>query len=186
MTDDTREVTAEDVTAAREEVIEALARSAEVYGAKRSYGRLFGILYFADEPLSMDDLVEESGYAKSTVSTAMSTLERFQLVRRRTRAGEGKRAFFEAEEDFWYIFQQFLDQRVRREIEMMTRSLRAAEMVLEQGDDERSERDLDRVRTLKRTYDRAETVVDAFATEPLDRLATVIEAQDGESDSGQR
>jgi DNA-binding transcriptional regulator GbsR (MarR family) len=113
----------DEVERAREEVIEAIARSAEVWGAKRSYGRLFGILFFADEPLSLDAIVERSGYAKSTVSTAMSTLERYHLVQRRSLPGEGKKAFFEAETDFWYVFQQFLQNEVTREIRIMSRAL---------------------------------------------------------------
>ena len=172
-------VSDEDIEAAREEVIEALARSAEMYGAKRSYGRLFGILYFAEEPLSLDDLVEESGYAKSTVSTAMNTLERFYLVQRRSMPGEGKRAFFEAEEDFWYIFQQFLDQQVRREIQIMTRALEAAEMVLEEADGEDAQRDLEQIRELQRMYDRSETLVDIVTSERLERLASLIERLGG-------
>lgn len=175
-------VTEADVEAAREEVIEAMARSAEVYGAKRSYGRLFGILYFADEPLSLDDLVEESGYAKSTVSTAMNTLERFHLVQRRSIAGEGKRAFFEAEADFWYIFQQFLDQQVRREIEMMSRSLDTAELALEGADDSQAEADVEKIRELQAMYDRSERMVDLVTSERLDRLASLLERLRG-SDS---
>jgi DNA-binding transcriptional regulator GbsR (MarR family) len=168
-------VTEADIEAAREEVIEAMARSAEVYGAKRSYGRLFGTLYFAEEPLSLDDLVEESGYAKSTVSTAMSTLERFHLVQRRSLPGEGKRAFFEAEDDIWYIFQQFLDQQVRREIEMMSRALEASETVLAEADDEKAQADAEKVRNLRQMYDRSERLVDTLTSERLDRLAGLVE-----------
>jgi len=176
MSDDTgEEVTAEDVAAAREEVVETLARCAEVCGAKRSYGRLFGVLYLAAEPMSLDALVEESGYAKSTVSTAMQTLERHHLVRRRTVSGEGKRAFFEAEAEFWHVFQRFLDQRVRSEVESMSRSLAAASMVLEAADSERASQDLERVRSLERTCDRAGTVVDAFATHSLDGLVRAVD-----------
>jgi DNA-binding transcriptional regulator GbsR (MarR family) len=168
-------VTEADVEAAREEVIDAMARSAEVYGSKRSYGRLFGILYFADGPVSLDELVEESGYAKSTVSTAMNTLERFHLVQRRSVPGEGKRAFFEAEEDFWYVFQQFLDQQVRREIEMMSRALEAAEIVLDEADDEQAGTDLERVQALQRMYDRSETLIDVVTSERLEQLSTLLE-----------
>ncbi|WP_423746585.1 hypothetical protein V5735_20210 [Haladaptatus sp. SPP-AMP-3] len=64
---------------AREEVVEAMAQSADIYGLKRSYGRLYGILFFADEPLSLDELVDESEYAKSTVSTAMQKMNRLHL-----------------------------------------------------------------------------------------------------------
>jgi len=181
MSDDTgEEVTAEDVAAAREEVVETLARCAEACGAKRSYGRLFGVLYLAAEPMSLDALVEESGYAKSTVSTAMRTLERLHLVRRRTVSGEGKRAFFEAEADFWHALQRFLDQRVRSELESMSRSLAAASMVLEAADSERASRDLERVRALERTCDRAVTVVDAFATHSPDRLVRTIDDLDAD------
>ena len=160
---------------AREEVIDAMARSAEMYGAKRSYGRLFGILYFANEPLSLDTLVEESGYAKSTVSTAMSTLERFQLVQRRSLPGEGKRAFFEVEEDFWYIFQQFLDQKVRREIDMMSRALETAETTLSEADGEQATTDLERVQELQRMYSRSETLINIMTSERLEQLVSLIE-----------
>jgi DNA-binding transcriptional regulator GbsR (MarR family) len=159
----------------RERVIEGMARSAEVYGTKRSYGRLFGILYFAEGAMSLDELVAESGYAKSTVSTAMNTLERFHLVRRRSRPGEGKRVFFEAESDFWYVFQQFLDQQVRREIEIMSRALADAEESLENLDDEASQRDLERIRALKDVYDRSETWIDVLTSQPLDRVVSVVE-----------
>ncbi len=164
-----------DIEAAREEVIEAMARSFEVSGAKRSYGRLYGILYFADGPLSLDRLVEESGYAKSTVSTAMSTLERFHLVQRRSVAGEGKKAFFEAEEDFWYVVQQFLEQQVRREVQVMTRALDAAELVLEDLDTDVAERDLEKVRKLQTVYAQSERLIDVLTSERLDQLAGIVE-----------
>ena len=167
--------TSEDVAAAREEVIDAMARSFEVYGAKRSYGRLYGILYFAEEPLSLDRLVAESGYAKSTVSTAMSTLERFHLVQRRSMAGEGKRAYFEAEHDFWYVFQQFLEQQVRREIRIMTRALDAAEMVLEAADDDRTARDLEKIQELQDVYAEGDRLIDVLTSERLDRLVSDVE-----------
>jgi DNA-binding transcriptional regulator GbsR (MarR family) len=165
----------DEVTAAREEVIEAMARTAEVWGAKRSYGRLFGVLYFADKPQSLDDLTEESGYAKSTVSTAMSTLERFHLVRRRSLPGEGKKAFFEAETDLWYVLQQFFQNEVSREIRIMSRALDDAAETLEAADDERAARDLEKVRELQGIYDRSEQFLSFVTSQPVDRLAGLLE-----------
>ncbi|MFB6176837.1 MAG: GbsR/MarR family transcriptional regulator, partial [Halobaculum sp.] len=101
------------VAEAREKIVEAMERSAEIYGLNRSYGRLYGLLFFADEPVSLDELVAESGYAKSTVSTAMKDMERLHLVYRRSIPGEGKKAFFEAERDFWTVFQEFLRREVQ-------------------------------------------------------------------------
>lgn len=164
-----------DPEAAREQVIDAMARSADVYGLSRSDGRLFGVLYFADEPLSLDDLVAETGYAKSTVSTAMSRLERFHLVQRRSLPGEGKRAFFEVERDLWDVFQQLLDAEVRREVALMTRALDEAETALSAAEGERADRDLERVRRLNRFYRRTERFVDVFARVPMDRLRYVLD-----------
>ena len=52
----------EDADIARERVIESLEQSAEVYGLSRSSGRIYGVLYFADGPLSIPELVERTGY----------------------------------------------------------------------------------------------------------------------------
>jgi DNA-binding transcriptional regulator GbsR (MarR family) len=162
------------VESARTEVIEALARSAEVYGAKRSYGKLYGVLFFADEPLSLDELVDRSEYAKSTVSTAMNTLERFHMVTRRSLPGEGKKAFYEAETDFWYIVQQFLDQEFRREIRIMSRALDSASTALEGADSEQAQRDLEKIQKLQRIYDRSERLVDVVTSQPVDRLSAML------------
>jgi DNA-binding transcriptional regulator GbsR (MarR family) len=167
-------MTAEDTDdeAAREEVIEAMARSAEVYGIKRSYGRLYGVLYFADGPLSLDDLVERSGYAKSTVSTAMNSLERFHLARRRSVPGEGKKVYFEAERDIWYVFREFLDQQVRREIRLMNRALEDAEEQLAAAD---AGEDLERVRELQEVYRRSEQLIDMLTSDRVDQLSALAE-----------
>lgn len=169
-----------DPAAAREQVVEAMARSAEVYGLSRSYGRLYGVLYFADEPLSLDDLAEESGYAKSTVSTAMKTLERFHLVHRRSIPGEGKRAFFEAERDFWHVGRELLKQEMMREVTIMTRALDEAEAMLEDAEGERAQQDLERVRQLQRIYGTVEQLVDLVANTPIDRLIELLQPLGGE------
>lgn len=167
---------------ARERVVEAMERSAEVYGLNRSYGRLYGALYFADGALSLDELVEESGYAKSTVSNAMGTLERLHVVHRRTKPGEGKRVFFEAERDFWRIFQELLRQQARRELQIMGRALTEAEDLLEAAPDtDRTRRDLRRVRRLKRMSDRGERTLDFLTRLPLERLQSLVGQLTGES-----
>ena len=168
-------MSSEDAEAARGRVVEGFERSAEIYGLNRSYGRLYGVLFFAHEPLSLDELAEESGFAKSTVSTAMKELERFHMVHRRSLEGEGKRAFFEAERDFWHILKQLLDREVRREIDTMSRALDDAEAALEAADGERAARDLDRIRELQQVYARSEAFVNLVSRAPSDRLRSAFE-----------
>jgi DNA-binding transcriptional regulator GbsR (MarR family) len=163
-----------DADAAREEVIEALARSMEVYGFNRSYGRLYGILFFAEEPMSLDTLTEESGYAKSTVSTAMGTLERLHFVHRRSIPGEGKKAYYEAETDWWYVVQEALNREVMREIRIMGRALDSAAETLSDTDSDKAQRDLEKVRDLQRLYDRSEQLVNLLTSQSIDRIVSVL------------
>jgi DNA-binding transcriptional regulator GbsR (MarR family) len=163
-----------DTDAAREEVIEAMARSMEVYGANRSYGRLYGILFFAEEPVSLDELAEESEYAKSTVSTAMSTLERLHLIHRRSVPGEGKKVYFEAETDLWYVLQEFLNREVMREIRVMSRALDSAAETFENAESAKAQHDLEKIRKLQRLYDRGEQVVDLFTNQSMNRLVSML------------
>jgi len=63
-------------------MVDACVKVANSYGCCDAVGVLRGTLFLADRPISMDELVEETGYSKSTVSSNISTLERQGLVRR--------------------------------------------------------------------------------------------------------
>ncbi|NEU58150.1 transcriptional regulator [Halorussus sp. MSC15.2] len=151
-----------------------MARAAEVYGIKPSYGRLYGLLYFADEPLSLDRLADESDYAKSTVSTAMSAMERYHFAHRRSIPGEGKKAYYEAETDLWHVFQQLLNQEVRSEVRIMTRALDEAAETLRDADSERAERDLRKVRKLQGVYEKADKALTVLTSSSLDRITDLL------------
>jgi DNA-binding transcriptional regulator GbsR (MarR family) len=163
------------VREARKEVVEAMARAADVYSIKPSYGRLYGLLFFADDPLSLDDLVDESDYAKSTVSSAMAAMERYHFVHRRSIPGEGKKAYFEAETDLWHVCQQLLTQEVRSEVRIMTRALDDAAESLREADSERAARDLEKVEKLRSVYEKADTALTVLTSSSLDRIMVVLE-----------
>lgn len=151
-----------------------MARSIEMYGANQSYGRLYGILFFAEEPMSLDELSSESEYAKSTVSTAMNTLERVHMVHRQSIPGEGKKVYFETETDLWYVFQQLLNQEVMREIQIMKRALDSAAETLADTDTEKAQRDLDKIRKLQRLYARGEQLVEFLTNQSIDQLVSLM------------
>lgn len=164
-----------DVEAARETIIEAMERSADIYGLNRSYGRLYGLLFFADDPVSLDALAEASGYAKSTVSTALQNMEQLHLVYRRSIPGEGKKAFYEAERDFWTVVQAFLQREVQREISIMTGALDEAKQSLEDADSDQAHQDLEKIHQLERMYDRSQRVVNLLTSSSVDRLAGLLD-----------
>ena len=55
---------------------------ARIRGYSDSIGLLRGLTVLAKEPVSLDELVQETGYSKSTVSTNMNLLENLRLVKR--------------------------------------------------------------------------------------------------------
>ena len=147
-------MTSEDVAAVRERVIESMERSAEVYGLSRSAGRVYGVLYFAAEPVSIPELVERTGYAKSTISNVTRQLDRLGMIRRRSSEGGGRRVQFEAEQDIWAILQDVFRQHLQREMQASLRELgRAQERLQELEDTEETRRHMEKIENLQRTYD---------------------------------
>ena len=62
--------------------IERMGLAIERMGLARTFGRLFGLLMVADEPLSLDDMVERLGVSKASVSTNARACEELGLARR--------------------------------------------------------------------------------------------------------
>lgn len=146
----------DETAAARERIIESLEQSAEVYGLSRSAGRIYGVLYFADDSLSIPELVEETGYAKSTVSNVTRTLTRIGLIHRRSSEGGGRRVQFKAEREVWFIIQDVFQQYLHREMQATLRTIQRAE---DQLPDEQSPHDEDRIRDLRETYEDLQEIV---------------------------
>lgn len=181
-----------DAEAVRRDVIESMERSAEVYGLSRSAGRVYGVLYFASEPLSIPELVDETGYAKSTISNVTRRLTRIGLIRRRSSGGGGRRVQFEPETDLWFVVQDVFQQYVARE---MATSRRTLDRALERLDDadagagaetetrtgtgtgaRAGEPTHDRVAALATTYDEFETLLELATDHSIPELIEAIEA----------
>jgi DNA-binding transcriptional regulator GbsR (MarR family) len=146
-----------------------------VYGLSRSAGRIYGTLYFATEPLSIPELVEETGYAKSTISNVTRKLTRVGLVRRRSSSGGGRRVRFDPETDIWFVVQDVVQQYVRRETSVTGRTLDRALDRLEPLDGEDAEADRERVRRLQATYDELRTFLELATEHSTEELIEAIE-----------
>ncbi|WP_049937994.1 GbsR/MarR family transcriptional regulator [Haloplanus natans] len=166
-------MTGDDADAVRRDVIESMERSAEVYGLSRSAGRVYGVLYFASAPLSIPELVEETGYAKSTISNVTRKLTRIGLIRRRSSGGGGRRVQFEPETDLWLVVQDVFGQYVAREMGTTRRTLdRAQDRLDHEGTT------YDRVAALAATYDEFETLLELAMDHSVAELIAAIEAYD--------
>src|SRR5690348_3789190 len=79
-----------------------VARICRLYGVNPLCGRLFAILFVAPEPLSLDQLRQRVGAAKSTLSVALRQLLSMRVVRRLPPTGD-RRDYYEAVSDPWEI-----------------------------------------------------------------------------------
>lgn len=156
---------------ARERVIESMEQTAEVYGLSRSAGRIYGVLYFAKAPLSIPELVDRTGYAKSTVSNVTRSLTRIGLVLRRSSEGGGRRVRFEAEREVWIIIQDVFRQYVRREVRTTLRTIHRAQTEL--PDDTSSEAEL--IRQLESRYETLDEIVRLASEFSAEELREALE-----------
>lgn len=163
-----------------EDVIESMEQSAEVYGLSRSAGRVYGVLYFAEEPLSIPELVEETGYAKSTISNVTRQLDRIGLIHRRSSEGGGRRVEFEAESELWFVIQDVLQQYLHREVSGTRRTLDRALDQLEAVDDsETAAEKQERIEALRQSYTELRDLLEISRDHSVDEITEAIEQYDG-------
>ena len=93
---------------------EGLSNISRFWGFPKGVGAIFAVLYLSPIPLSLDELVHQSGLTKGAVSTNVRALARMGLVRLSSRLGDRK-DYYEAETDFYKAIRSILGERQNRE-----------------------------------------------------------------------
>jgi DNA-binding transcriptional regulator GbsR (MarR family) len=117
-----------DITEARQRMIENLSQIGEFWGYSRAMGGLYAALYLSPGPVSLDDLVPIVGVTKGAISTNVRALEQLGMVHRHVRAGDRK-DYYEADTDFWKIAKTVLERRQKPEFD---KALRGVSSTLQQ------------------------------------------------------
>jgi len=86
------------LTKARIEMIEVGGRVCQFLGIPRTTGQVYGLLYLAPRPLSLDDIAESLGISRASVSTGTRLLLAWRAIRVSWVPGE-RRDHFEIEPD---------------------------------------------------------------------------------------
>jgi DNA-binding transcriptional regulator GbsR (MarR family) len=97
------------------EMVEAGGRTAQTFGVSRLLGQIYTLLYLKNEPLSLDQLVEELQVSKASVSIACRQLHAFGAVRRVGVRGD-RRDFYEAVQDVRGLLQHGLLPAVEKKL----------------------------------------------------------------------
>lgn len=98
-------------------MIASFAQVTQLYGFPSSHGRLYAVLYLSPEPMSLADLSEVTGIAKSTTSVALRRLERLRFVRRLPRTSD-RRDYYQAVTDPMELMQDLIRYFVMPELEL--------------------------------------------------------------------
>lgn len=58
----------------REKVIDAIAQTMDLYGVNYSFGKLYGIMFFEEKPLTLEEMKGYMNMSKSNMSYAVRSL----------------------------------------------------------------------------------------------------------------
>lgn len=109
------------VEEARDILISAIAQTMVIYGVTPSVGRIYGVLYFADKPLNLDEIKDQVAMSKGSVSTGLRDLLDTEMVIKVWKKGERKDHYI-AEKDFFKNFFAFFVKKLRQERNIISRA----------------------------------------------------------------
>jgi DNA-binding transcriptional regulator GbsR (MarR family) len=140
---------------------EAIGDVIEHWGFRKALGRVWTVLYVNTEPLSASDLAERLSMSTGAISTTLTELQRWHVVRRVWKPGDRKE-FFEAETDFWKMISKVVSERER----FLARSVRERlEQAISIAQDQKSppgKHVSERLKKLVAFASVAEAVLDSF------------------------
>ena len=126
---------------ARQNFIQGMSRISNFWGFPKAMGAIFGAVYLSPTPLSLDEIVEQVGVTKGSVSTNVRTLERLGIVHKKIRLGDRK-DYYEAEADFWKIIKGVLREREQSEFDLALRTVNDSLEMVKEADSADSDADL--------------------------------------------
>lgn len=109
----------------RKRVIENIGRNMDLYGIPLSTGHLYGLLYFSDKPMNLDEMGQEMKMSKTSMSTGVRTLLDNKMVNKVWEKGSRK-DLYEVEYDWYQTFVDFFDIKWRKSVESNLTVLRKA------------------------------------------------------------
>jgi len=116
----------------KHEFTEGLSQISRFWGFPKGMGAIFAVLYLSPTPLSLDEVVEQTGLTKGAISTEVRTLVRMGLVHRSSKLADRK-DYYEAESDFYKSIRSILKERQNSEFDRALRAVRDSLQELEAG-----------------------------------------------------
>ncbi|GGF66074.1 GbsR/MarR family transcriptional regulator [Paenibacillus albidus] len=151
-------------------IIDAIAQTMDLYGSNYSFGQLYGIMFFEDKPMTLEEMKNTMNMSKSNMSYGVRSLMASRMVTKLAEKRERK-DLYAAETDFFQAFKNFFTMKLQREIDVMQEALAAvmpelAALTQAPGtpEEERSSclRDLDKLEHAVQYYEWLQRFVDGL------------------------
>ncbi len=163
---------------ARQRVIESIGKNMDLYGVTLSIGHLYGNMFFRNEPVTLDEMVETMGLSKTSISTGMRTLNDLKMIHKVW--GKGVRKdLYKVEPDWYQTFSDFFVIKWRKSIEMNLQSLQKSKREIEALLDEHSDNnelqeilkmDVEKIVNAVEYYDWLDRLIDALESGEIFKL----------------
>ena len=88
-----------------------------LYGLTPSAGRQYGTMFFQNEPLTLDEMTEELGMSKTSMSTSVRALSDLKLVERAWKRGVRK-DLYQVKDDWYQSFIDIFSIKWRRSVSL--------------------------------------------------------------------
>ena len=146
----------------KKDFAQGLSDISRFWGFPKGMGAIFGVLYLSPTPLSLDEIVHETGLTKGAISTEIRALARMGLVHRSSKLGDRK-DYYEAETDFYAAVRSILKERQNSEFDRALRSVRETLETMEENwvEDEEWQFVYERVQALQDFFDAIESLTRA-------------------------
>jgi len=119
----------EKIVEAERMMINTISETMDLYGVTPSVGRLYGMMYFKQKPMTLDEMKEELGMSKPSMSTSVRRLQDINIVQKVWQKGSRKDKFI-AEQNFFNYFSSFFGMKWEREVNMFLTSIKNAQTKL--------------------------------------------------------
>ena len=153
----------------KQDFSEGLSQISRFWGFPKGMGAIFGVLYLSPTPLSLDEIVEETGLTKGAISTEIRALARMGLVHRSSKLGDRK-DYYQAESDFYAAIKSILKERQNSEFDRAIGSVKDTLASMEENwvEDEEWNFVYERVKALQDFFDAIDNLAKAVIR--LERL----------------
>jgi len=121
------------LTQLKQDFTEGLSQISRFWGFPKGMGAIFAVLYLSPAPLSLDEIVEQTGLTKGAVSAEVRVLARMGLALRSSKMADRK-DYYEAESDFYKSIRSLLKERQNSEFNRAIRSVGETLAKLEAGE----------------------------------------------------